>query len=347
MASAKLRRFASRLAVAAFAVLACAAARAAEISPQLVDAAKKEGRVSFYTPLIVDQIVRPLVAAFRAKYGIPVDYIRMDSDAVVLKIINEHRARRAVADVFTTSLGIEPLFAAGAIRKFHSASAEDLPPQYKDPKGYWVADRVYVLEPAVNTKLVPAAERPKSFEDLLDPKWVGKMAWRPANLTGSIGFIASVLTSMGEDKGMDYLRRLAKQKVVLLSISDRAVLDQLISGEYPMALAMTNHNVEISRKQGAPVAWIPLPAMIFSEQMGVTALGPHPNAGLLFLEYTLSREGQEIFRKAGYIPARTDVLPLDPKLLPAAGGFKANVATPDFVEKNRKHWDEVYRQLFR
>jgi len=204
-----------------------------------------------------------------------------------------------------------------------------------------------VLEPAVNTKLVPAAERPKTFEDLLDPKWAGKMAWRPANLTGSIGFIANVLASMGEVKGTAYLRRLAKQNVVLLSISDRAVLDQVISGEYPIALAMTNHNVEISRKQGAPVTWIPLPAMIFSEQMGLTALGPHPNAGLLFLEFTLSREGQQVFRNAGYIPARTDVPPLDPKLLPTAGGFTANVATPEFVEKNRKHWDDIYRQLFR
>ena len=87
--------------------------------------------------------------------------------------------------------------------------------------------------------------------------------------------------------------------------------------------------------------------MVFSEQMGLTTLGPHPNAGLLFLEYALSREGQEVFRKAGYIPARKDVPPLDPKLLPDAGGFKASIGTPELVEKNVNHWDDVYRQLFR
>jgi iron(III) transport system substrate-binding protein len=348
MLGARLRLFAVALAVIS---LVCAPvsprAAAAEISPELIAAAKKEGHVTFYTPLITDQIVRPLVAAFRAKYGIPVDYLRMDSDAVVLKITNEYRARRAVADVFTTSLGITNLIAAHAIRKFESASAGALTAPYRDPNGYWLADRLYVLVPAVNTKLVRPADRPRSFEDLLQPKWVGRMAWRSANLTGATGFIANVLTSMGEEKGMDYLRKLARQKVVQLSISDRAVLDQVIAGEYPMTLAMTNHNVEISRKEGAPVAWLPFPAMIFSEQMGVTALSPHPNAGLLFLEYTLSREGQQVFQKAGYIPARSDVLPLDPKLLPAAGGFKGIVATPDFVERNRKHWDEVFRQLFR
>ncbi|HMI95745.1 MAG TPA: extracellular solute-binding protein [Micropepsaceae bacterium] len=348
--AAKTHAFARVLAALVFAcVLApgAAPARGADIDPQIVAAAKKEGRVTFYSPLIVDQILRPLVAAFRAKYGIPVDYIRMDSDAVVLKVINEYRAHRAAADVFTTSLGIEPLIASGAIRKFRSGNVDELPAQYRDPNGYWVADRIYVLEPAINTKLVPVSERPKSFEDLLDPKWAGKMAWRPTNLTGATGFIANVLTSMGEEKGMDYLRKLAKQRVVTLSMSDRAVLDQVVAGEYPMALAMTNHNVEISHKEGAPVDWIPLQGMIFSEQMGLTAQGPHPNAALLFLDYTLSREGQTLFRNAGYIPARPDVPPLNPKLLPAAGGFKATVATPAYVEKNRKHWDDVFRQLFR
>ena len=81
--------------------------------------------------------------------------------------------------------------------------------------------------------------------------------------------------------------------------------------------------------------------------MVLTSHGPHLNAALLFLDDTLAREGQSVFRNAGYIPARPDVPPLNPKLLPAAGGFKASVASPDFVEKNRKHWDDVFRQLFR
>src|SRR3954466_10063890 len=114
-----MQRLLSIVLLVAFA-LSFASARAAEIDPALVAAAKKEGRVTFYTPLIVDQLVRPLVAAFRAKYGIPVDYLRMDSDAVVLKITNEYRARRSVADVFTTSLGVTNLIAAHAIRKFES-----------------------------------------------------------------------------------------------------------------------------------------------------------------------------------------------------------------------------------
>jgi ABC-type Fe3+ transport system substrate-binding protein len=321
---------------------------AADIDPALVAAAKKEGRVTFYTPLIVDQIARPLTQAFSKKYGVAAEFLRMDSDAVVLKILNEYRAKRSAADVFTTSLGMAALVQSGAARRFQSVSADALPAGFKDPNGYWLADRVYVLEPAVNTKLVAAADYPKSYDDLLAPKWAGKMVWRPNNLTGATGLIGNILFGMGEEKGMEFLRKLARQKVVTLQMSDRAVLDQVVAGEYPLALAMTNHNVEISRKDGAPVAWMPLePTIVFSEQIGVTTLGPHPNAGLLFLEYTMSREGQELFQKAGYIPARSDVPPMNPKLLPAANGLKSLVATPEIVEKNRKHWDDVYRQLFR
>jgi hypothetical protein len=100
---------------------------AAEVSPALIAAAKKEGRVVLYTPLIVDQVVRPLAAAFRAKYGIPVEFARMDSNSVVLKITNEYRAGRGGADVFTTTLGLEALITSKSIRKFQSVSAAELP----------------------------------------------------------------------------------------------------------------------------------------------------------------------------------------------------------------------------
>ena len=322
--------------------------RAAEIDPALVAAAKKEGRVVLYTPLIVDQIVRPLAAAFRAKYGIPVDYQRLDSNQVVLKILNEHRARRVSADVITTSLGIQGLITARALRPFKSVSAEELPPQYKDPNGYWASIRLHVYGPAVNTNLIKEADRPRTYDDLLDPKWAGKMAWRRQNMTGSTGFIANILATKGEQAGMEYLRKLARQRVITVSISDRALLDQVIAGEYPMAIAMTNHNIEISRREGAPLAWIPLePALMTSEQIGLTTLGPHQNAGMLFVEYVLSREGQTVFQKAGYIPAHPAIPPRDPKLLPATGGFKANVFSPQTVEANLKRWDDIFDELFR
>jgi ABC-type Fe3+ transport system substrate-binding protein len=348
MLAIRSRVFVLLFALPFIALAALTGARAADIDPALVAAAKREGRVVLYTPMIVDQIVRPLAAAFRAKYGIEVQYLRMDSAAVVLKVLNEHRARRAEADVFSTSLGIESLIASGAARKIESKSAAELPGNYRDPEGYWAANRLYVLGPAYNTTKIKPEEAPKTFEDLLDPKWAGRIVWRRNNLTGATGFVGNVLVTMGEEKGMDYLRRLARQRLTTVSISDRAVLDQIIAGEYEITIAMTNHNVEISRKQGAPVAWNPLDtAMVYSEQMGLTTLSTRPNAGKLFLEYALSREGQTVFQKAGYIPTHPAVPPLEPKLLPSTGGFKGNVFTPDFVAQHRRRWDEIVIQLFR
>ena len=347
-----MQAFRSSIALFLFALLVVFSAgerlRAAEISPDLIAAAKKEGRVALYTPQIVDQIVRPLAAAFRAKYGIEVDFQRLDSNQVVLKLLNEHRARRVSADVITTTLGIQSLINAKALRPFQSVSAEELPPQYKDPNGYWASIRLHVYGPAVNTNIIKEADRPKTYDDLLDPKWAGKMVWRRQNMTGSTGFIANILATRGEQQGMEYLRKLARQRVIPVSVSDRALLDQVIAGEYPMAIAMTNHNIEISRREGAPLAWIPLePAMMTSEQIGLTTLGPHQNAAMLFVEYVLSREGQTVFQKAGYIPAHPAIPPRDPRLLPATGGFKANVFAPMTIEQNLKRWDDIYNELFR
>ena len=165
------RSFVSLLLTVLFAALSAhAPARAAEIDPALVAAAKREGRLTFYSPLITDQIVRPLTAAFRAKYGIQVDALRMDSNQVILKVLNENRARRVVGDVITTSLGIQALISAKAIKPFKSVSADELPAHYKDPNGYWASVRLHVFGPAVNTNLVKPEDRPKTFDDLLDPK---------------------------------------------------------------------------------------------------------------------------------------------------------------------------------
>ena len=159
-----------RLIAAASAVLAYAApAPAAEITPELIAKARQEGQITYYTDLIVDQIVRPLTSAFEAKYGIKVAFTRGDSQVNSIKLLNEYRAGRVVADVFGLTSVMEVLIAAGAVRQFTAANAEELPPQYRDPDRYWVSSHLFVLAPGLNTSLVPAAQRPKSYDDLLLP----------------------------------------------------------------------------------------------------------------------------------------------------------------------------------
>jgi iron(III) transport system substrate-binding protein len=339
----------TKLAVAcAFAIACISPAPAAEISPELIAKARQEGQVTYYTDLIVDQIVRPLTSAFEAKYGIKVAFTRGDSQVNSIKLLNEYRAGRVIADVFGLTSAMEVLIEAGVVRQFTAGNAEELPPQYRDPDRYWVSSHLFVLTPGLNTSLVPAAQRPKSYDDLLLPHWKGRMAWKMNDLSGGPGFIGNVLTHMGEERGMAYLRKLAAQDIKVLNASARAVLDQVIAGEYAMALQIFNHHAAISAEKGAPVDWARLsPATVTPGLVGLPKNAPHPNAGLLFVEYMTSKEGQQIFQKAAYLPARPDVPPTVPGLVPATGGFGATVITPALTAKSMNHWDKVFADLFR
>jgi ABC-type Fe3+ transport system substrate-binding protein len=321
---------------------------AAEISHELIARARQEGQVTYYTDLIIDQIVRPVAAAFEARYGIKVTYARGDSQVNIIKLLNEHKAGRVMSDVFGMTNGLQILIEAGVARSFASANGAELPPQYRDPDGYWVSSHRFVLAPGINTALVPAAERPKTYDDLLKPYWKDKMVWKTNDLSGGPGFIGSVLTSMGEERGLAYLRRLAGQRIKMVNASARAILDQVIAGEYPMALQIFNHHAAISAEKGAPVEWLRLePVTVTPGLVGLTRNAPHPNAGLLFVEFLTSREGQAIFQKANYLPARPDVPPLTPNLVPETGGFAATVLTPAITDKAIERWDDLFKQLFR
>ena len=337
-------------AAALFAVLFMTAglARAQEVSAELISKAKQEGKVVYYTDLIVDQIVRPLVAGFEAKYGVKVEYARGDSQANLLKLMGEQKAGSMQADVFATTSGLKPLLEVNAVMKTQLEGAKALPPEFKDPNGYWVAANYYVMTPAVNTDLVPEKDRPKTYEDLLDKKWTDKIVWKQNDTSGGPGFIGHVLSTMGEEKGMAYLRKLREQRIKSVGASARAVLDQVIAGEYPLVLQIFNHHAALSAKKGAPSQWLKLePVMVQTELHAITAAAPHPNAAKLFLEYMISKEGQLIFQKADYFPTRSDVPASMPELAPSTGGFKAAVMSPDDIARDYEKWAALFIQLFR
>jgi iron(III) transport system substrate-binding protein len=341
-----MRRRYSWLAVCAL-LLAGTPARA-QPSAELVAGAKAEKEVVYYTELIVDQIVRPLAVAFERKYGIKVTYWRGDSQAAALKMAIEHKAGRTGADVWSTASGVGALKDEGLIAPFASESAAALPTALHDGAGFWAATNMIVIGAAANTDQVAAPDRPANYDDLLQPKWRNRMAWKPNDVTGAWGFIGNVLTMMGEERGLAYLRALARQNLAPINASTRAILDGVIGGEHAMVIGVSAHNTEISRKAGAPVAFLPLgQAWATLHIIGVTNGAAHPHAARLFADFVLSREGQEIFRNAGYLPARPDVPPLSPAISPALAGFAANVIPPEALDRNLSHWSDVYGAIFR
>ena len=318
--------------------------------PELYKAAKKEGQLTWYTTLIVKQAVRPIVAAFEKKYpGIKVRYSRANSSNTAIKVLSEAKANRVTGDVFDGTSNVEPLKDAGLVVKWTPKGVAAYPAEYRDPEGYWSATHLYFLTPGINTGMVSKKDMPKTFEDLLNPKWRGKMAWSLSSSTsGAAGFIGNVLISMGEQKGMDYLRKFAKQEIIPVNASARKVLDQAIGGEYPIALQIFNHHTVISSRKGAPVTWIPMEPVTNSlAAIGLIKGAPHPNAGKLLIEFMLSVEGQKVLQKANYLPALPSVPAKEPTLKPIEGGYKANVMSQKMVHRNLKRWQKIQADLFR
>lgn len=322
---------------------ACAADQA------LIDAARKEGTIVWYVSFIESQLARPMEAAFEKQYpGVHVDLVVGTATDLLTKLLAEARAGQMQADVSHGGSSVWPLIHAGVVLPYVPDSARDFPADLRDPKGMWIADCLYFLVPAINTDMVSADQAPKTMQDLLDPKWRGRIAWA-AQMTqgGPPGFIGTVLKSMGEQAGMAYLRKLSQQHIVNVPANQRVVLDQVISGEYPLALSTFNNHSVISAHDGAPVKWLALEPVTETLDTLFLLKGPHPNAGKLFIDFELSEEGQKVFQKASYIPSRPDVDAIPPTLKPEGGHFKAVTLTPDIVEDGLQHWIDIYNQLFK
>ena len=337
-------------ALCALAALLGLATPATAADPALIEAARREGALAWYSTLIVNQITRPLSLAFEKKYpGIKVQYSRATSSDVALKITNEARAGRIQADVFDGSNTIFPLQDAGLVEPYLVQSARAYPADFRDKAGLWTTMNLYFMTVGYNTDLVKGADIPKTYDDLLNPKWAGRMAWTTdPTVNGPPGFIQHILALKGEAAGMAYLKSLAAQKPVNIPAAQRVVLDKVIAGEFALGLMTFNHHSAISAAQGAPIAWTRMEPLLASANLiSIVKGAPHPNAAKLFLEYVLSVEGQQEVAKALYLPAHPDVPASVPDLKPEAGKFTARVVTPDIMKTNIDGWIALYQSMFR
>src|SRR5215813_1148630 len=278
---------------------------------KLIEGAKKEGQVVLYSGLIVNQMLRPLAAGFQKMYPfIKMTYYRADSEELLAKLSAETRANNVVADIFEGSGGGEIAVEAGFTQPFYSPELDSYPKMYLDPKGHLAPTRLSYFSIAYNTKQVPADKVPKTYEDLTDPQWQGKMAWPYAN-TGRYLFMINLRLAWGEEKAMAYFRKLAGQKIVnFASGSARTLVDRVIAGEYPIALNIYAHHPLISAAKGAPVNSKLLdPTPSAAGTAAVVKNAPHPHAAMLLTDFILSKEGQQIMAQAEYFPAHPEVEP--------------------------------------
>jgi len=301
----------------------------------LEEGAKKEGLLIFYTSSVW---APPIVKAFQNKYPfVKVITWRAGSSALIPKIMEEYGAGKHLFDVIEiTQAGNTIMRTAGIAHSFYSPelAAIEEGALTKAPEGgvYAAPFRTSGIGLGFNTKLVSKEQVPKTYRDLLDPKWKGKMAI--AGESTGVNWMGTVLETQGED----VVRKLAKQDIQVHMVSGRALCDMVINGEYALSPTIFDSHVAESRAKGAPVDWMPLePVHVNLGLIGLARYILHPHAALLFIDFELSKEGAAINKQGGYNPMRNDVPPLM-KPYKKFYGSKS-------VEQTRQ-WSDLYNQLF-
>ena len=318
----------------------------------LEDGARKEGTVVIYSGMIVNQLLRPLTEAFEKKYPfIKTRYWRGDSNQVVVKVHAEIKANALVADVVEGSGMPGSIGGSKIVLPFYSPLFEALSKEDIAPDRTWAATRFRYIGLGYNTKLIAKDEAPKNYDDLLDPKWKGKMAWHVgSDASGALVTITTLLATWGEQKTDAYVAKLARQDITPLSVSNRQVVDQVILGEYRIGVGISAHHPIISAGRGAPSATVlfdPIPSM--NDSIQVLKGTKHPHAAMLFVDFILSTQAQRMVQAAEYFPSNPNVDPAPSlkMIVPRNAGIPALMLTSELLEEFTPRSVELYKRHFR
>ena len=256
----------------------------------LEDGARQEGQFVFYTSVSVQDNPRIMAAYEKAFPYVKTDVYRGTARSALLKASTEARAGRHAVDIVGTApVEMWQLKQAKLSTGYLSPELPAMPKGSYDPEGYWSAFEVTPIVVAFQTKLLRSADIPNNYQDLLNPKYKGKM-----NLgTEEYDWFSVMLDAMGQDKGLAYMRALAKQDIHLPGPSSRMRVQLMLAGESSIALAARARRVTDFKEQGAPIDFrIFDPYAGEPNSLAMMARAPHPHAAILFTDWLLSQEGQ-------------------------------------------------------
>jgi iron(III) transport system substrate-binding protein len=305
---------------------------------RVIEGAKKEGALVWYTALNLNDS-EMLTNRFEQLYPfIKTETLRLSSFSLLSKIQTEARAGGFNADVIEIAgvLG-HILKKDGLFAKYISPESRFYPDSVKDPDGTWTSFFMNTHVLVYNTKLVKKDEVPKTYEEIINSKWKDKIT-----MSEDFDIFGMMLKVMGRAKGLDFMRRLAAQGVVLKNSYSLAI-QGIASNEVPLGVNLYGTRTEEFKKKGAPVDWIPLEFTLASlEPLAVGAKAPHPNSARLFVDFLLSKEAQSLMRERFRIPSRPDVAPDPPEL---TKGLKL-IPTDLSLAEQSKQLAEEFRQTF-
>jgi iron(III) transport system substrate-binding protein len=314
----------------------------AEPSQKIIDEAKKEGKLVFYTVLTLPDS-QALLKGFQQKYPfIEPELFRLGAEKMRTKILTEARAGRHFFDATSMDVVENGVLQAQRIFAPYKASGRDaIAAGLKDEEGYWTAIYVRQFVLAYNTRLVSEKEVPKDWPEILGAAWKGKIGMDSEETE----WYAALAEYWGREKARKFLRGLAAQNPGLHQ-GHTLIAKLTLAGEFPLSIAHASR-IEQLKGVGAPLDWVDTvdPVVTSPSVVSLSAHAPHPNAARVFIDYALSYEGQKIMRDSFRVPARSDLPPLTKKLdLKRLRAAFVNPRIADRYGEFQKDYQEIFGQ---
>ena len=305
--------------------------------------AKAEGKVVWYTSTPIEQ-AQKIVALFKQQTGIDVELFRSGGSAILRRFQQEMDAGRVAADVLTHS---EPP-AANALGKkgffvaFKPKNFDKVPDAAKDPNGLFVGQRLNMMTHYVRSDKVPAADEPKTWNDLLNPKYKGKLVMTDPSFTS---LQVSVVGMMAKARGWGFYEKLQANDVMIVQ-GNQQVSDILKRGERLIAVGALDSYAADLKKAGHPIKTL-YPSdgvFVIPSPTSVVKGSPHPNAARLFAEFMIGNDAQKIFPADGGYSARIDIAP--PEGSPDLKALKIIAVDEDYIEKETQRIKRQFNEIF-
>jgi len=308
--------------------------------PKVVEAAKKEGQLDWWSTIAQDQSQKIIEEFMKLYPFIKASYWRSGSVGLHSKIMTEERAGRSSWDVVSQTAPefIAELKQRKLITAYYSPERRNFSADFVDKDGFWTGTYALPTGLGFNTQQVKREEVPKSYQELLNPKWKGR---KISVDDESYELLAGLIQLWGRDAAVDYLKKVAAQDPMIgRGHSQRVQL--LAAGEFPLAIAYT-HTVEWSKSQGNSVDWVNLePVVIKFDGITLGTKAAHPNAGKLFIDFILSQQGQGLLQSFSRVTLRTGVEPSPARLIK---GYKRLVLHPEKAQDAAQTL-KLYREIF-
>jgi len=311
-----------------------------ERQQRLYELAKNEGEAVIYAKMDVSAM-KPLTDGFMKRYpGTEAASVHFSGAAIITRLDVEARAGKPVSDVVLSGqLGVLAQIEKKIAIRYRSPEREFFRDGLKDKDGLWTAYMTNVMVSAYNTRQIKKEEAPRTVEDLLKPRWKGKLTMD----SQSYVWFGTMLQYLGEEAGLRFMRQLNEQNIS--HQRGRRLMTQLVAaGEFDMAVETNLNSVLTLNKQGAPLSFAPIqPYFLSPSLVFMSANAPRPYTGALFIDYLLSEDGQKIVVTTNRMPAHAKVKSPESQVLEGQ-----DVRTPDIFDIGRRYQaiGNRYREIF-